>query len=74
MLPYLQPEFKANPASYFAHLVGHEGENSLLSYLKKEDFAMGLTVDSDTQLNCFSSFIVKIALTKKGLENHEKVL
>ena len=41
-LPHLRQEFKSNPLSYFSHLMGHEGQNSLLSYLKREDYAMGL--------------------------------
>ena len=34
-LPYTQRKFKEQPLKYYSHLVGHEGPNSLLSYLKK---------------------------------------
>ena len=34
VMPHLMPEFRSAPLDYFAHLIGHEGENSLLSYLK----------------------------------------
>ena len=34
VLPWLGEEWKAHPLGYFSHLIGHEGENSLLSYLK----------------------------------------
>ena len=57
-LPYLQSEYKSNPLSYFSHLIGHEGENSLLSYLKKEDYAMTLSAGGDSELDCFSDFNV----------------
>ena len=57
-----------------AHLVGHEGENSLLSYLKAEDYAMDLCADGDHELDCYSDFTITITLTKKGLANTEKVL
>ena len=73
-LPYLQKEFKSSPLSYFSHLIGHEGENSLLSYLKAEDYAMELQASADSELDCMSDFSVTITLTKKGLKNHEKVL
>lgn len=34
VLPYYEKEFSKGPVNYFSHLLGHEGENSLLSYLK----------------------------------------
>ena len=58
---------------YFSHLIGHEGENSLLSYLKQEDYAMELTAGGDGELDCMSDFNVSITLTKKGLANTDKV-
>ncbi len=74
MLPYMQAEYGSNPLSYFSHLIGHEGENSLLSYLKKEDYAMDLCSGGDSELDCMSDFNVSITLTKKGLANYEKVI
>lgn len=73
-MPYLRQEFKAHPLSYFSHLIGHEGENSLLSYLKAEDYAMDLSAGGDHELDCFSDFTITITLTKKGLANTDKVL
>lgn len=73
-MPYLRQEFKANPLSYFSHLIGHEGENSLLSYLKAEDYAMDLSAGGDHELDCLSDFTITITLTKKGLANTDKVL
>ena len=71
---YLKQEFKSNPQSYFAHLIGHEGENSLLSYLKAEDYAMSLSSSGSTELDCISDFSVTVTLTKKGLANTDKVM
>ena len=73
-MPYLRQEFKSNPLSYFGHLIGHEGENSLLSYLKAEDYAMALNAGGSHELDCFSDFTITITLTKKGLTNTDKVL
>ena len=67
-------EYKSKPLSYLSHLFGHEGENSLLSYLKQEDLAMELSAGSDHELKVFSSFFVEITLTKKGLANINDVL
>ena len=73
-MPYLKNEFKSSPLSYFTHLIGHEGENSLLSYLKAEDYAMELCTYADHNNDCISNFNVNITLTKKGLANQEKVI
>ena len=73
-LPYMQSEYKSSPLGYFSHLVGHEGENSLLSYLKQEDYVSELSAEGDSELDCFSDFKVTVTLTKKGLANQEKVV
>lgn len=58
---------------YHSHLFGHEGENSLLSYLIAEGLALELTSGYDHELWNFSNFYVDITLTRKGLENVDKV-
>ena len=74
MLPYCEKEYKAQPLSYFSHLFGHEGENSLLSYLKKEGQAMNLTAGCDHEQGVFSNFYISIGLTQKGLKETNQVL
>lgn len=71
-LPDFSKDIKGQPLSYFSHLIGHEGENSLLSYLKSEGLA--------TELGCypshnlFQSFRCSIRLTNAGLDEYEKVI
>lgn len=55
-------------------MFGHEGPNSLLSYLKSEGYAYELGAGGDHELWSYSSFMVDISLTKKGMENYEKVV
>lgn len=74
ILPYVQRDIKAQPMGYYAFLFGHEGENSLLSYLKSEGLASELSAGGDHELWSFSNFYVDISLTKKGLQNYEKVV
>lgn len=59
---------------YHSNLFGHEGENSLLSYLISEGLALELSSSYDHELYHFSTFSVDITLTKKGIENVEKVI
>jgi insulysin len=56
------------------HVLGHEGENSLLSYLIAEDLATTLSSYSDHELSVFSYFDVNITLTDHGFKNYEKVI
>lgn len=74
VLPYCQKDHKSQPLSYFSHLFGHEGENSILSYLISEGLALELSASGDHELWALSTFAVEITLTKKGLENYEKVI
>jgi insulysin len=55
-------------------LIGHEGENSLLSYLISEGLALELSAGGDHEMSSFSTFEVNITLTGKGMENYESVI
>jgi len=74
ILPYYELELKTQPLNYFSHLFGHEGENSLLSYLVSEGLALELMSSPGHNLWGFSDFSVDITLTKKGLQNYQKVV
>lgn len=65
-------------------MLGHEGENSLLSFLIDEGLAFGNNINlynkielsswSDDEMSLFSFLNVSIKLTKKGEENIEKLI
>ena len=74
MLPYYEKDFKTKPLFYFSHLFGHEGQNSLLSYLISEGLALELSAYSDNELWTLSSFFIDITLTEKGLESINDVI
>lgn len=74
ILPYCQLEHGTKPLDYLSHLFGHEGENSLLSYLMSEGLALELSAGGDHELDSFSTFMVEVVLTKKGIENYENVV
>ena len=63
ILPYFGKDIKKQPLSYFSHLFGHEGENSILSYLKSEGLALSLSAGPDHELFSFSNLDVSIELT-----------
>jgi insulysin len=68
-LPWQTPQWRTKPASYVSHLLGHEGGGSLLSQLKQEGLATGLTCGTQSFLGCVSTFEVEITLTQKALED-----
>lgn len=67
ILPYCELQHETKPLNYYSHLFGHEGENSLFSYLKEEDLAMSLSAGGDHEQDSFSTFEIDIHLTKNGL-------
>ena len=74
-LPDYLSHYLESPFDYFTHLFGHEGKNSLLSYLKQENLAMGVAAGEGYNLkNVDTLFEVEITLTSKGFENYEDVL
>ncbi|KAM3142497.1 hypothetical protein pb186bvf_005399 [Paramecium bursaria] len=74
IIDYLYPHYQNCPGKYISHLLGHEGENSLLSHLIKQNLASELTCGSSESMKLFSILSVRIKLTKKGLANHDQVL
>jgi secreted Zn-dependent insulinase-like peptidase len=43
-----------------SHLIGHEGKNTLLSFLKSEDLALELSASGDHSLGGISFFEIEI--------------
>jgi secreted Zn-dependent insulinase-like peptidase len=73
-LPFSKNEYKTQPLKYLTHNFGHEGQNSLLSYLMNQGLALSLSSYDDHELNCISTFTLDITLTKKGLQNVDHVI
>ena len=58
VLDYFEKDHKTQPLKYFAELIGHEGENSLLSFLKSEGWVIEICTDQDHLLDCMTFFEV----------------
>jgi len=61
--------YQDKPESILAYLLGHEGEGSVLSLLKKHQWALALTAGSGINGSNFKDFNISIALTELG-ETH----
>ncbi|KAF4521421.1 hypothetical protein B566_EDAN010578 [Ephemera danica] len=77
-LPSLLDKYLIKPDKYISWLLGHEGQGSLLNYLKEKVWALQLysgTDDSGSEHNShFMQFGVSLVLTDEGLTNLKEVL
>ena len=74
-LPGSRHLWDGDPLAYISHVMGHEGPNSLLSELIKQDLASSLSSGSSTRCQSnFSGFSVTLNLTEKGVLMKEDVI
>ncbi|XP_045486961.1 nardilysin [Pieris rapae] len=71
-------EYESKPHQYISYLLGHEGKGSLLSYLRKKVWALGIyTGNSESGIDytsIYSLFSTQVILTKDGLDHIDEVL
>lgn len=72
-VPDMREQYRTNPGHYVSHLVGHEGEGSLLSYLKRKRWANALSGGVKSGGRGFSFFSILINLTPEGLEHTDEI-
>lgn len=66
------PQWRTKPTGYASHLIGHEGNGSLLSALKARGWATSLYAGA-SEYGCFSHFEVSMNLTEEGLDHVEDI-
>jgi len=74
VLEYCEKDYKTQPLDFLSSVIGHEGKNSLLSYLIAYDLAVELSTSPGHSLSGMTSFEIDITLTKKGISNYENVI
>ena len=62
----MQKYYKTDPINYITDLIGHEGENSLLSLLIEEELAFSLVASGYYEMELFSVIEINITLTELG--------
>lgn len=65
-IPSKQRYFREKPTSYLASLIGHEGEGSLLSALRRAGWAFGIQAGSGLDHENEATFDVSIQLSEIG--------
>lgn len=73
-IPDYRDDYVAKPMAYVSNLVGHEGEGSLLSLLKRKGLAEGLSSGVGFEWRGGALFSVSVSLTERGVGRYEEVL
>lgn len=73
-IPSTRDMYETKPGRQFASILGHEGRGSLLSYLKKEGWALSLGAYTTQETKEIGYANVTIGLTEEGLKEYKKVL
>lgn len=66
--------YREKPVNYLGNIIGHEGEGSLLSYLKQQGWAEGLGAGLGLRYMGGATFNVSIQLTEKGAEHSDDIV
>ena len=69
----LREHFRTKPEGYLSHLVGHEGQGSILSYLKGRGWAENLMAGGRTQAD-HTLFQVTIDLSPEGVKHVNDII
>lgn len=74
-LPGVYRHYESKPLLYLSHLLGHEGANSILSFLKAEGLALSLSTSADSyNYRDYCLFSLSIDATEKGMSHYELIL
>lgn len=73
-MPGMDKHYRSKPLSYFAHLLGYEGEGSLMVALKEQGWITSLSAGGGTSGSNYREFTISCALTPIGLEHTDEII
>jgi len=73
-MPDQRKFYRDQPLNLIGHILGHEGEGSLFSYLKKQHWAKSLVAGQGLSIEGVTLFSLSIELTEQGEAHKDKVL
>jgi len=73
-LPCMDSYYDSKPLSYFAHLLGDEGEGSLMLHLKQLGWINSLGAGGGMSGSNYREFTVSCTLTPEGLEHVDEIV
>ena len=72
--PDMDPYWESKPNHYLSHLIGHEGNGSLLAFLKEKGWAVELSAGSHTISKDNAVFGIEIDLTDDGMNHVNEII
>lgn len=72
-IPVVQQYYKSKPLQYLGNVLGHEGEGSLLAYLRSLGWANGLSAGGGFSYTDTATFTVNVALTEAGVAHTDEI-
>jgi secreted Zn-dependent insulinase-like peptidase len=66
-------DYRGKSLAYIGNIVGHEGEGSLLSWLKAQGWARGLSAGEGFEYQGGSTFNVSVQLTEAGVAHVDEI-
>ncbi len=73
-LPSTRDKYESKPGRQFGFILGHEGEGSLLSYLKQKGWALTLSAGARNESKEVGLATVSVGLTESGVKEYKNVL
>jgi insulysin len=73
-IPDQSPLFRTKPGQFISHFIGHEGQGSILSYLKSKGWANHLNAGAMNGADGFEFFKISMDLTADGLKHYDEVV
>ena len=72
-MPETQSHYDVKPVQVLSNLIGHEGEGSLLAFLKQQGWAEGLSAGRSLSTHSETTLVVQIQLTRAGLLQTDRI-
>lgn len=72
-IPSMREHYRSKPLNHIGHLLGHEGEGSLLSLLRARGWANGLSAGGGFSYVDAATFTVSVALTEAGVAQLDEI-
>lgn len=72
--PDTTPQYHTQPTRYLSHLIGHEADGSILSFLKNKGWSVALSAGISRGAIGFEFFKISVELTPEGLDKWEDVV
>ncbi|MBD0785099.1 insulinase family protein [Vibrio sp. Y2-5] len=73
-MPNVDAHYPYKPLSYFAHLIGYEGDGSLLLALKDKGWITSLSAGGGASGSNYREFSISCTLTAKGLKKTDEII